>query len=145
MIGGLLTLLPLTAACGGGGEDTGRPQASRTAAIDAERAGVQAPAKVEVIAALTGCEAKIRVEAEELREGVCHTEAGDYLITTFPQEKYEKTWLDSAGMYQGSYLVGFRWVISAQPRLLDRFRPKVGGTVVRMSGTGPGAAPRVSP
>jgi hypothetical protein len=144
LTGGLLALLPLTVACGGE-EDTGRPATSTTAAVDARRAGVQAPAKVEVIASLTGCKAKIRIEADELRQGVCHTEAGDYLITTFPEERFEQTWLDTARIYQGSYLVGFRWVISAQPKLLERFRPQVGGTVVHMSGTGPSAAPSVSP
>ena len=31
----------------------------------------------------------MRVQAKELREGVCHTEKGDYLITTFPEERYK--------------------------------------------------------
>jgi hypothetical protein len=50
---------------------------------------------VEVIANLTGCKGTIRIEAKELREGACHTETGDYLITTLPEERYKVTWLDS--------------------------------------------------
>ncbi len=141
MIGGLLTLLPLTAACSGGEEDTDlKAKPSRTPTIAAQEADVVAPAKVEVIAGLTGCKAKIRIEADELREGVCHTKGGDYLITTFPEEKYKQTWLDTISMYQGTYLVGSRWVVSAQPKMLERFRPKLGGAVVHMSGMGPSAS-----
>jgi len=91
-------------------------------------AAVVAPAKVEVIAKLTGCEVTIRTDAAELREGVCHTADGDYLITTFPQEKYKLIWLDSAAVYGGRYLVGNKWVITAPPKLQESLRQKVGGT-----------------
>ncbi|MFR0352273.1 hypothetical protein [Streptomyces sediminimaris] len=132
-----LALLPLSTACGSEADD---------AAVDgdpsqisgAPAAGVVAPAKVEVIAALTGCKVKIRTEAKELREGICHTKEGDYLITTFPEERYKKSWLDTVSMYRGNYLVGSRWVVSAPPKALKAFRPKLGGEIVRMSGTGPG-------
>ncbi|MET9820492.1 hypothetical protein ABZ038_02480 [Streptomyces sp. NPDC006349] len=64
-----------------------------------------------MIAVLTGCEAEIRVEAEELREGLCHTKQGDYIVTTFPEVRYQRTWLETANMYGGRYLVGERWVV----------------------------------
>ena len=91
-------------------------------------AAVVAPAKVEVIAKLTGCEVTIRTDAKELRGGICHTADGDYLITTFPEEKYKLVWLDSAAVYGGKYLVGTKWVISAPPKLQESLRQKVGGT-----------------
>ncbi|GHG87652.1 hypothetical protein GCM10018780_05360 [Streptomyces lanatus] len=100
-------------------------------------AGVVAPAKIEVIADLTGCKVKIRTEADELREGVCHTAKGNYLITTFPEEKYKLTWLDTASVYGGKYLVGPRWVVSGKPALLDGLRPQLGGTIQQLSGIGP--------
>ena len=138
VLAGAAALLPLAAACSAGEDDSrAEGRSSRTPAISAPQAQVVAPAKVEVIANLTNCKAKIRIEAAELREGVCHTESGDYLITTFPEEKYKQTWLDSTRMYQRTYLVGTRWVISAQPGMLKDFRSKVGGTIVHMSGTGP--------
>ncbi|MFF4015239.1 hypothetical protein [Streptomyces sp. NPDC001843] len=144
-VAGSLALLPLTAACGGG-EDDAAPgdRKSKTPAISAQQAEVVAPAKVEVIAGLTGCKARIRVDAEELREGVCHTKDGDYLITTFPEQRYQKTWLDSIGMYQGTYLVGSRWVVSAQPKMLKRFRTSLGGTITHLTGTGPTPVPNAS-
>lgn len=144
-LAGSLALLPLAAACGGGEDDAAeRPKASRTAVTDAPAAGVVAPAKVEVIAGLTGCKPKIRVDAEELRQGVCHTKAVDYLITTFPRDEYQAAWLDSASMYGGKYLVGSRWVVSAQPKMLERFRPKLGGTIQQLGSQGPTPGPSAS-
>ncbi|OUD01358.1 hypothetical protein [Streptomyces swartbergensis] len=135
-----LVVLPLVAACGGGDD---KPAADgRTATPSgsaAPAAGVVAPAKVEVIAGLTGCKVKIRTEADELREGVCHTQKGDYLITTFPEEKLKETWLESASVYGGTYLVGMRWVVSAKPELLEPLRAKLGGTVRELQGIGPSA------
>ncbi|MDC0766356.1 hypothetical protein [Streptomyces sp. HD] len=134
--GGLVLLLLATACGGGGGGDQEKTAAkSSPTQVSASAAGVVAPAKVEVIADLTGCKVKIRTDAEELREGVCHTEKGDYLITTFPAEKYKLTWLDSASIYGGKYLVGTRWVVSGTPKLLEQLRPQLGGTIQNLRGT----------
>ncbi|MEW2401735.1 hypothetical protein [Streptomyces sp. NPDC046862] len=125
-----LLVLPLAAGCSGGdGAKSDGKAAKATAVPDAEQAAVVAPAKVEVIADLTGCKVKIRVDADELREGVCHTPKGDYLITTFPKEKFKLTWLDTASIYGGKYLVGPRWAITAKPKLLEPLRKKVGGSI----------------
>jgi hypothetical protein len=141
-LAGSLALLPLAAACSGGEDDTSeRSRATRTAVTAAPEAGVVAPAKVEVIAELTGCKARIRVEAEELRQGVCHIKKADYLITTFPQDEFQQVWLDSAAMYGGKYLVGTRWVVSAQPKMLERFRPRLGGTIRQLGVAGPTPQP----
>jgi hypothetical protein len=127
-----LAVLPLMAACGGGGDDdkaADKPPGDESSPV----AAVVAPAKVEVIASLTGCKVKIRTEAEELREGVCRTAEGDYLITTFPKEELKEVWLESAAIYGGKYLVGPRWAISAKPAVLDLLKAKVGGTIRDLS------------
>ncbi|MDN0197638.1 hypothetical protein [Streptomyces sp. S.PNR 29] len=135
-----LALLPLVAACSGGaGGAAAGSEPSKVSATPA--AGAVAPAKVEVIADLTGCKAKIRTDADELREGVCHTGKGDYLITTFPEEKYKETWLESAALYGGRYLVGSRWVVSAKPAMLEHLRSRLGGTIQQLRGMGPTGAP----
>ncbi|MCK8432982.1 hypothetical protein G3I77_07965 [Streptomyces sp. D2-8] len=135
---GALAVLPLVTACGGG-DDTesaggGKAAPSVTAA---PAAGVVAPAKVEVIAGLTGCKAKIRIDADELRQGLCRTKKADYLITTFPEERFKETWLEEARVYGGKYLVGTRWVVSVKPALLESFRAKLGGTIRELRGIGP--------
>jgi hypothetical protein len=137
-----LAMLPLVAGCGGGDGDGSAKKADDTSRV----AEIVAPAKVEVLASLTGCDVKIRTEAEELREGVCHTKAGDYLITTFPKEELLQVWLDSASIYGGKKLVGPRWAISAKEEVLEPLRKKVGGTVQDLStyGRKGGAGPSAS-
>ncbi|MEI5522935.1 hypothetical protein WB401_05725 [Streptomyces brasiliscabiei] len=148
LLAATLALLTLATACGGGGDDgaaADRNASKTTPAMSAApEAGVVAPAKVEVIAELTGCKPKIRIDADELRQGVCHTPEVDYLVTTFPEEKYKETWLESAAIYGGKYLVGARWVVSAKPELLEGLRAKLGGTVRELSGLGPSPAPSTS-
>ncbi|WAZ26047.1 hypothetical protein STRCI_007589 [Streptomyces cinnabarinus] len=137
VIVGCLAVAPLlVTGCGAGADDADKVTKSAKVSA-APSAGVVAPAKVEVIAGLTGCKAKIRIDADELRQGVCHTEKADYLITTFPEEELKQTWLDSASVYGGSYLVGTRWVLSAKPELLGSFREKLGGTIQELQGIGP--------
>lgn len=145
-LAGSLALLPLTAACGAGQDDGAeKSKASSTGVTAAPAAGVVAPPKVEVIANLTGCKPKIRIEADELRQGLCHTKEIDYLITTFPEETYKQTWLDSASLYGGKYLVGPRWIVSAKkPQMLEEFRAKLGGEIQQLHGMGPTAPPSAS-
>ncbi|WP_435813059.1 hypothetical protein [Streptomyces werraensis] len=131
-------------ACSTGGEDEPSAKGDPSKISAAPAAGVVAPAKVEVIANLTGCKANIRIEADELREGLCHTKQGDYIITTFPEEKYQKTWLETANMYGGRYLVGTRWVVAAKPEVLEQLRSRLGGTIQQMRGMGPTPAPSAS-
>ncbi|MGI5194311.1 hypothetical protein ACQEVY_11850 [Streptomyces sp. CA-288835] len=136
-----LALLPLATACSGGEDGAAVDRRPSTSPV----ADVVAPAKVEVIANLTGCKPKIRIEADQLRQGLCHTKKVDYLITTFPEEKYKQTWLDSAAIYGGKYLVGSRWILSAkEPEMLEQFRTKLGGTIKQLSGIGPNPAPSAS-
>jgi hypothetical protein len=138
-VAGALAALPLVTACGGGddAESAGGGKAAAPSVTAAPAAGVVAPAKVEVIAGLTGCKPKIRIDADELRQGVCRTKRADYLITTFPEEKYKETWLEEARVYGGKYLVGTRWVVSVKPALLESFRAKLGGTIRELRGIGP--------
>ncbi|MFE0518023.1 hypothetical protein [Streptomyces sp. NPDC058954] len=140
-VGGTLALLPMTAACTAGEDDNERSRTSRPAVTAGPEAGVVAPAKVEVIAGLIGCRPRIRVEAEELRQGVCHTRERDRVITTFPEETYKLAWLDAAAGYGGKYLVGSRWVVAADPEALEGLRRRLGGEIRQLSGYGPTAGP----
>lgn len=141
-------VLVLATACGEGGGagpgGSGGDAKAQKGGGGAEVA-VAAPAKVEVIAQLTDCEVTIRTEADELREGVCRTSLGDYLVTTFPKDGLKETWLDSASTYGGTYLVGPRWVISGKEKILEPLREKVGGTIRDLSRTNGPAAGQPSP
>ncbi|MER6186294.1 hypothetical protein [Streptomyces sp. NPDC001652] len=132
LLAGGLALLTLTTGCGAGSDASKVSSATKVTA--APSAGVVAPAKVEVIAGLLGCKVKIRTDADELREGVCHGKDGDFLITTFPEERFKLTWLDAASIYGGKYLVGTRWVVSGPEALLKKFRPELGGNIQQLQG-----------
>ena len=117
-------LVPVLAGCGA--DETARADSRRTKEPSVPPA---APASIEKIAAMTGCRAEIRIEADELREGVCKTSLGNYVVTTFPREKLKLTWLEAASIYGGKYLVGPRWAIGARPDVLEKLRFKVGGEI----------------
>ncbi|WP_330175101.1 hypothetical protein OG875_17150 [Streptomyces sp. NBC_01498] len=125
-------LLPLL-AMGCSADPAGRtssppPKATATPAASA------APANIEKIASMTDCAPEMRADAEELRQAVCVTAEGNWIVTTFPTEKLKLTWLDTASMYGGTYLVGPKWAIGAEPQLLERLRPKVGGELQKLRG-----------
>jgi len=133
-LGTLVGGLALVSACGGGEDDTARtPRPSKSSAAPA--AGIVAPARIEVIAGLAGCKAEIRIEADELREGLCHSQQADYRITTFPAEKYKEAWLDAASVYGGRYLVGPGWVVSGKAEHLEQARSRLGGTIRQLQGS----------
>ncbi|MEU0523796.1 hypothetical protein [Streptomyces niveus] len=127
----LVLLAPLATGCSAdpaAGESDPPRKATATAAASA------APASIERIASMTGCAAEMRTDAEELREAVCVTPEGNWIVTTFPTEGLKRTWLDTASMYGGTYLVGPRWAIGAEPGLLKKLRAKVGGEVEELRG-----------
>jgi len=139
-----LSLLFLLTACGGGGGEPAAKTAGRTAPAATEPAAavqVVAPAKVEIIAGMTGCTASIRIQADELREGSCRTGQGDYIITTFPKETLRDTWLDAAAIYGGTYIIGPRWAVGGKVDVLKKLQPEIGGEIVRLTGSGPSPVP----
>ncbi|HEY8986146.1 MAG TPA: hypothetical protein VIU15_42055 [Streptomyces sp.] len=139
-----LSLLFLLTACGGGGGEPAAKASGGTAPAATEPAAavqVVAPAKVEIIAGMTGCTASIRIQADELREGSCRTGQGDYIITTFPKETLRDTWLDAAAIYGGTYIIGPQWAVGGKVDVLKKLQPEIGGEIVRLTGSGPSPVP----
>lgn len=133
----VFALFSLTVGCSSGGSE---PAAKEGASAEAA-AQVVAPAKVEVIAGLTGCTAAIRIEAEELRQGSCRTAKGEYIIATFPKDSLKDTWLDAASVYGGTYIVGPQWAVGGKEDVLRKLQPSIGGQLVQLTGNGPSPLP----
>ncbi|MEV4800234.1 hypothetical protein AB0K18_09470 [Nonomuraea sp. NPDC049421] len=75
-----------------------------------------------------GCpKARLQIDADELKQAACQTKRGRYTIVTFTTDKGKRDWLDYAQAYGGTYLVGDRWTVVAEPALLEDLRKKVGG------------------
>ncbi|MBT2480664.1 hypothetical protein [Streptomyces sp. ISL-94] len=87
-------------------------------------------ASIEEIAAAIGCTAEVSVQADELRQGGCQTGQGAFRMVTFAAAEGRRSWLAEARTYGGSYLVGDRWVVTAQPpEALDTLRLRLGGSL----------------
>ncbi|MCZ4123725.1 hypothetical protein [Streptomyces sp. H39-S7] len=88
------------------------------------------PASIQQIAAVLGCKAEIGVVATELRQGSCRTDQGEFRMLTFAADTGQRDWLTEAQAYGGIYLVGTRWVVTAQSReALTGLRATLGGTI----------------
>ncbi|MFJ7590648.1 hypothetical protein ACIQZO_25340 [Streptomyces sp. NPDC097617] len=83
---------------------------------------------IEQIATAIGCTAEVNVEVEELRQAGCEAGQVVYRMVTFTAEKGLHSWLTEARMYGGMYLVGDRWVVTAQTQdALTVLRGRLGG------------------
>ncbi|MET8141200.1 hypothetical protein ABZU32_12895 [Sphaerisporangium sp. NPDC005288] len=124
---GCVLALGLATGCGGGA--SGGQAAPAAAAAPAADAGP--PATLKQLATKTGCKKpQVQTDAEELRQGVCKTDKGQYTVTTFATDKGKNDWLEEAKKWGGNYLVGTRWVIAGNdPGVLQSFSEKVGGNI----------------
>ncbi|WP_431963298.1 hypothetical protein [Actinacidiphila sp. bgisy160] len=94
---------------------------------DIETAG--GPVALERIGEAVGCTPQLQTDVQELRQGACTTALGAYVMLTFASEAGQKSWLEEAEPYGGSYLIGERWVVEADPEALEPVREKLGGRV----------------
>ncbi|MFD0353389.1 hypothetical protein ACFVHW_06495 [Streptomyces sp. NPDC127110] len=109
------------------------PPAHGGAAAHAAHAGGSPAGKgttVEELASALGCTAESITEADELRQGACATGQGAYRLSTFAAEAGLRSWLAETRVYGGVYLVGERWVVTAQSAdALTALRERLGGTL----------------
>jgi hypothetical protein len=94
---------------------------------DTDAAG--GPVALERIGEAVGCTPQVQTDVRELRQGACTTARGAYVMLTFASEAGQKSWLEEAQPYGGSYLIGKRWVVEAEPEALEPVREKLGGRV----------------
>ncbi|WP_031069579.1 hypothetical protein [Streptomyces sp. NRRL S-118] len=108
--------LPVLAACDadGGTADAAPPTATGT---------------LEQLAAKAACEPEISTDAEELRQAKCETRDGAYVLTTFATDRGQREWINEANDYGGTYLVGRKWVVSGDEKVVTALRGRLGGDV----------------
>ncbi|WP_344652325.1 hypothetical protein [Cryptosporangium japonicum] len=86
---------------------------------------------VEQIASRLDCTPEIRIQAEELRQGMCGTGDALFAVTTFPADKFRDVWLYEAAGFGGWYVVGPGWTVSASTKDQATIRQKkLGGALV---------------
>jgi hypothetical protein len=101
-------------------------------AAPATAAGRPATAQdIGQLAAAVGCQARLTGQNSGYRQAVCVASGARYTLTTFSTDKGQQEWLSEAIPYGGAYLVGIRWVVTAQPGDdLPGLAGKLGGTIV---------------
>ncbi|NJQ03478.1 hypothetical protein [Streptomyces zingiberis] len=100
------------------------------------------PADVPELASAVGCEAEITIDVADYRQGTCDTGRAEYVFVSFESDTGKRAWLETAQMYGGVYLVGNRWVLSADPRpAMERARERLGGTIEETGALGAEPAP----
>ncbi|MGW0753565.1 hypothetical protein [Streptomyces sp. NPDC002587] len=122
----------LTGGCGGSPAAPGAHGAHVTSDKESGAPSASSPpsSSIEEIAAAVGCTAHVDIQADELREGGCETGQGAYRMATFAADQGQRSWLDEARMYGGTYLVGSRWVVTGpSEEALAALRGQIGGTV----------------
>lgn len=83
---------------------------------------------LEGLAKAIGCKASVQTDAATVRQANCTTGKGPYVMVTFATAKGQKVWLDMSKDYGGTYLVGNRWVVTAEPAQLLPVQEKLGGS-----------------
>ncbi|MGK5632941.1 hypothetical protein, partial [Streptomyces sp. URMC 123] len=86
-----------------------------------------ATGSLEQLAAKTRCTPVMQTDAAELRQGVCRTDDGQYVLATFATVRGRHEWLSEARDYGGTYLVGRNWVAVGEPAVLGKVRGRLGG------------------
>ncbi|MGW3571781.1 hypothetical protein ACWDSL_49260, partial [Streptomyces sp. NPDC000941] len=120
----------LSAGCGSDGENDKASIGERGKAKPSASAPAARPASVEKLGKAMGCKPEITTDVDDYRQGVCHLGKKNYVFLSFVAAKGQRDWLDYAQMYGGSFLVGNRWVVSAESMgSLKAARDKLGGAI----------------
>ncbi|MET9800721.1 hypothetical protein [Streptomyces sp. NPDC006368] len=116
--------LPALAGCEAGGGTDGK------AGGTADAAPPTATGTLEQLAAKAACEPNVSTDAKELRQANCETEDGrKYVLTTFATDRGQREWINEANDYGGTYLVGRKWVVSGDEKVVTALRGRLGGAV----------------
>ncbi|MEU0274248.1 hypothetical protein [Streptomyces sp. NPDC006307] len=113
--------LPALAAC----EAERKPDAAPPTASTAPTA----TGTLEQLAEKAACEPEISTDAKELRQARCETKDGTYVLTTFATDRGQREWINAANDYGGAYLVGRKWVVSGDQKVVTALRGRLGGEV----------------
>jgi hypothetical protein len=88
-----------------------------------------ASGSLEQLAAEAKCEPNMQTDADEIRQAICETGDGKYVLATFATDRGQREWIDTAKDYGGHYLVGRRWVAVGQADAVRSLRGRLGGTL----------------
>ncbi|MFE9686992.1 hypothetical protein [Streptomyces sp. NPDC006285] len=113
--GAVVALLAVT-GCGGSGDD-------------GEKVPTTASGSLEHIASEAGCDPDMQTDADTIRQAICKSSGGKYVLATFATDRGQAEWLTGAKDYGGYYLVGRKWVAVGEKKTVSALRGRLGGTM----------------
>ncbi|MEU0809625.1 hypothetical protein [Streptomyces sp. NPDC005970] len=127
----LCAVLLVGGCAGGQGQShAGHEQKKTSPAAEGSAVKTAGPATLTKIADAIGCKANVVTDAEELRQAACKSGKSQYTLVTFATDKGKREWLSESKDYGGTYLVGYRWSVTApSENSLKPLRTKLGGTI----------------
>ncbi|CAL9314362.1 hypothetical protein [Streptomyces sp. SudanB182_2057] len=94
---------------------------------DTDRVPPAATGGLEELAAEVGCEPDVQTDADEIRQAVCRTARGRFVLATFATDRGRREWTEEAKDYGGHFLVGRKWVAVGDEGVVRALRGTLGG------------------
>jgi hypothetical protein len=88
-----------------------------------------ATGSLEHLAAEADCAPDMQTDADEIRQAICETGDGKFVLATFATDRGQREWIDSAKDYGGHYLVGRKWVAVGDMDVVTALRGTLGGSM----------------
>ncbi|MFF0202643.1 hypothetical protein [Streptomyces sp. NPDC005017] len=88
-----------------------------------------ASGSLEHLAAEADCRPDVQTDADEIRQAICETDDGKYILATFATDRGQREWINEAKDYGGHYLVGRKWVAVGETEVVTALRGSLGGTI----------------
>ncbi|MEV0981605.1 hypothetical protein [Streptomyces sp. NPDC049915] len=112
---GALAALAVAGCGAGGGQDDAVPPT--------------ATGSLEHLAAEAKCRPDMQTDADEIRQAICTTTEGKFVLATFATDRGQREWINEAKDYGGYYLVGRKWVAVGDDGVVGALRSTLGGTL----------------
>ncbi|WP_030169384.1 hypothetical protein [Streptomyces sp. NRRL S-813] len=104
------------AGCGSGGEAAAKVPPVATGSLESLAADVK-------------CKPDIQTDADTIRQAICTTSTGRFVLATFSTDRGQREWINEAKDYGGYYLVGRKWVAVGDDGVVRTLRGTLGGDV----------------
>lgn len=89
-----------------------------------------ASGSLESLAAEVKCKPNMQTDADTIRQALCDTRTGRFILVTFSTDRGQREWINTAKDYGGFYLVGRKWTVSTDnDKVVEKLRGTLGGDV----------------
>jgi len=88
-----------------------------------------ATGSLEHLASEAKCKPNIQIDADTIRQAICKTSGGKFILATFATDRGQAEWINGAKDYGGYYLTGRKWVAVGPEKTVTALRGRLGGTV----------------